>query len=35
MGIQIIDHIIIGKKECYSIKENQKYHFWLLCYIIR
>jgi len=27
MGIQIIDHIIIGKKECYSIKENQKYHF--------
>lgn len=27
MGIQIVDHIIIGKKQCYSIKENQKYHF--------
>lgn len=27
MGFMVIDHIVIGKKECYSIKENRKYHF--------
>lgn len=27
MGINVIDHVIIGKKQCYSIKENRKYHF--------
>lgn len=26
MGIQVVDHIIIGKNECFSIKENRKYH---------
>lgn len=26
VGIQMIDHIIIGKKEYFSIKENRKYH---------
>jgi DNA repair protein RadC len=27
MGVSVIDHIVMGKKECYSIKENRKYHF--------
>lgn len=27
MGIQVIDHVVIGKKQCYSLKENRKYHF--------
>jgi DNA repair protein RadC len=28
MGIDIIDHIIIGKHEFYSIKEGRKVHMW-------
>ncbi len=27
MGVAVIDHIVMGKNECYSIKENRKYHF--------
>lgn len=27
MGVVVIDHIVMGFKQCYSIKENRKYHF--------
>ncbi|MDY0210005.1 MAG: DNA repair protein RadC [Acholeplasma sp.] len=27
MGVQVIDHIVIGKNQFFSIKENRKYHF--------
>lgn len=27
MGIHVLDHVIIGKRECYSIQEEKRYHF--------
>ena len=27
MGVVVIDHVVMGYKQCYSIKENRKYHF--------
>lgn len=27
MGVTVVDHIVMGLKQCYSIKENRKYHF--------